>query len=69
MKCANGIYDGIPRLRMIHRALIVFLFLCAKEYHIYVLSQCILYSDYDRKDDMVRDSMVTTSVCNGPLFV
>ena len=30
MKCANGIYDGIPRLRMIHRALLLFSTVCKK---------------------------------------
>ena len=55
-------------LRMIHGAFIV-ISLCVqmKTTFIYVLMLSLL--DYDRKGDMIRVSLATVSICNGPLFI
>ena len=55
-------------LRMIHSAFIV-ISLCVQKNitFIYVLMLSLL--DYDRKGDMIRVSLATVSICNGPLYI
>ena len=55
-------------LCMIHSAFIV-ISLCVQKNitFIYVLMLSLL--DYDRKGDMIRVSLATVSICNGPLYI
>ena len=54
-------------LRMIHSAFVISLCVQKNITFIYVLMLSLL--DYDRKGDMIRVSLATVSICNGPLYL
>ena len=45
------------------------LYLCVQKNITFMFVSMHSLFDYDRKDDMIRDSLVTSSISNGPLFI
>ena len=43
--------------------------LCVQKIITFTFVSMLSLSDYDRKEDMIRVSLATISICNGPLFI